>query len=268
MSSVRLELAWPNKDKFLLVPKDENGKPVWVEPNHPAAHEVRLTDFVDAVGDVNEEDPYADNLLFSGDGIDVLRVLKEVPEYRRHYRGRVKLIYIDPPFNTGQAFPHYDDWLEHSTWLSFMRDRLVMMRDLLSPSGSIWVHLDDTEVHRMRCLLDEVFGAQNFVATVIWEKTDSPRMDARHTIQYWFMPGMKSGVQTRKRTQAERLTFVSLTPTAVNTHGENFGSGAPTLFDQIGLVSGTHLRLQTGPRFGPFARTGKRGVGDGKKRKC
>lgn len=170
MSKVRLELVWPNKDKFLLVPKDEDGKPVWVEPNHPAAHEVRLTDFVDAIGEVNDAEPYSDNLLFTGDGLDVLRVLNEVPEYRRHYRGKVKLIYIDPPFNTGQAFDHYDDWLEHSTWLSFMRDRLVMMRDLLAPNGSIWVHLDDAEMHRMRSLMDEVFGAGKFVATVVWQK--------------------------------------------------------------------------------------------------
>jgi adenine-specific DNA-methyltransferase len=66
------------------------------------------------------------------------------------YRGKVKLVYIDPPFNTGQAFEHYDDWMEHSTWLSFMRERLLLIRDLLAPDGSVWVHLDDAEHHRMR----------------------------------------------------------------------------------------------------------------------
>jgi adenine-specific DNA-methyltransferase len=177
--SQRLELTWPGKDKFLLVPKDETGKPVWVEPDHPAAREVRLTDFISAHGEVNDEDPYDDNLLFTGDSLDVLRVLREVPEYARHYRGKVTLVYIDPPFNTGQTFTHYDDWMEHSTWLSFMRDRLLLIKDLLAPGGSVWVHLDDAEVHRMRCLMDEVFGADNFAATVIWEKTDSPRMDAK-----------------------------------------------------------------------------------------
>ena len=178
MSAPRLELTWPNKDKFLLVPKDEIGKPVWVSRDHPAAHEVRLTDFISSIGDVDEKDPYLDNLLFQGDGVDVLRVLSEVPEYRRHYRGKVKLIYIDPPFNTGQAFPHYDDWLEHSTWLSFMRDRLALMRDLLSQDGSIWIHLDDAEAHRMRCLMDEVFGAKNFVATIVWQRVDNARSRA------------------------------------------------------------------------------------------
>lgn len=117
VSNTRLELVWPGKDQFLLIPKDDDGKPVWVDRDHPAAHEVRLTDFTGAVGVVDEIDPFADNLLFTGDSLDVLRVLAEVPEYRRRYRGRVKCIYVDPPFNTGQTFTHYDDFLEHSVWL-------------------------------------------------------------------------------------------------------------------------------------------------------
>jgi adenine-specific DNA-methyltransferase len=176
--SQRLELVWPGKDKFLLVPKDENGKPVWVEPDHPAAREVRLTDFESSYGEANDADPYGDNLLFTGDSFDVLRVLREVPEFAQHYRGRVKLLYIDPPFNTGQTFTNYDDWMEHSTWLSFMRDRLLLAKDLLTPDGSVWVHLDDVEQHRMRSLMDEVFGPENFVATIIWQKADTLRNDA------------------------------------------------------------------------------------------
>lgn len=173
--STRLELTWPNKDKFLLAPEGQDGKPVWVERDHPAAHEVRLTEFTCEVGDVNAKAPYADNLLLTGDSLDVLRILSEVPEYRRHYRGKVKLIYIDPPFNTGQTFEHYDDWMEHSTWLSFMRDRLILMRELLAPDGSIWVQLDEVEQHRMRCLLDEVMGAANFVADLAVETNPKGR---------------------------------------------------------------------------------------------
>ena len=177
--NARLELVWPGKDKFLLVPKDEHGKPVWVERDHPAASEVRLTDVTGSVGDV-PEDPYTANLLFTGDSLDMLRVLTEVPEYRSIYRGKVKLVYIDPPFNTGQAFEHYDDWMEHSTWLSFMRERLLLIRELLATDGSVWVHLDDAEQHRMRLLMDEVFGPQNFIATVVWGKADSPRNSAKY----------------------------------------------------------------------------------------
>jgi adenine-specific DNA-methyltransferase len=172
-ASTRLELTWPNKDKFLLVPKDADGKPVWVDHDHPAAHEVRLSDFTQVYGTVAEADPFADNLMFTGDSLDVLRILSRVPEYAKHYRGKVKLVCIDPPFNTGQTFTHYDDWMEHSTWLSFMRDRLLLIKDLLAADGSVWVHLDDAEVHRMRCLMDEVFGADNFVATIFlaWTPT-------------------------------------------------------------------------------------------------
>jgi adenine-specific DNA-methyltransferase len=172
-------LTWPNKDKFLLSPSDESGKPVWVERTHPAANEVRLTNFKGQYGEVNESDPYVDNLLFTGDSLDVLRVLTRVPEFARHYRGKVKLIYLDPPFNTGTTFEHYDDWMEHSTWLSFMRDRLLLAKELLSHDGSIWMHWDDVEIHRMRLVMDEVFGSANFVASVIWEKTYAPRNDAK-----------------------------------------------------------------------------------------
>lgn len=179
LTAPRLELTWPGKDQFLLTPNGGEGKPVWVEQEHPAASEVRITDFTKAYGEVDEQNPYSDNLLFSGDSLDMLRVLAEVPEFRREYRGKVKLIYIDPPFNTGQTFSHYDDWMDHSTWLSFMKDRLPLLRDLLAPDGSIWVHLDDAESHRMRLLLDEAFGINNFVATVVWEKADSPRSSAR-----------------------------------------------------------------------------------------
>ena len=179
MAEARLELVWPGKDKFLLVPKDTDGKPVWVERDHPAASEVRLADFTGAVGDV-PDDPYAANLLFTGDSLDVLRILYEVPEYRSIYRGKVKLVYIDPPFNTGQAFEHYDDWMEHSTWLSFMRERLLLIRELLAPDGSVWVHLDDAEQHRMRLLLDEVFGPANFISTVVWQKIHARNNSAMH----------------------------------------------------------------------------------------
>lgn len=179
MTGSRLELLWPGKDKFLLVPKDEAGKPVWVERDHPAASEVRLNDFTGTVGEV-PDDPYAANLIFTGDSLDVLRILCEVPEYRSHYRGKIRLVYIDPPFNTGQAFEHYDDWMEHSTWLSFMRERLLLIRELLAPDGSVWVHLDDAEQHRMRCLMDEVFGPANFVATVVWQKIHARNNSAMH----------------------------------------------------------------------------------------
>lgn len=100
----RLELVWPGKEKFLLVPRDESGKPVWVEPDHPAAREVRLTDFTAEHGTVDGDDPWKDNLLFTGDSLDVLRVLREVPEFARHYRGKVGLVIWIPGLRPEMTF--------------------------------------------------------------------------------------------------------------------------------------------------------------------
>lgn len=129
------------------------------------ARAVRLLDDVGVVGEAGTE-----NLLIRGDSVDALRALVRTPEYAEQYRGKVKLVYIDPPFNTGQAFDHYDDSLEHSVWLGMMRERLVLIRELLAPDGSVWVHLDDAEMAYCRVLMDEVFGRQNFIATVVWQK--------------------------------------------------------------------------------------------------
>ena len=115
-------------------------------------------------------EPQDDNLLLLGESGDVLEALTRVPELAEKYVGKVKLIYIDPPFNTAQTFANYEDNLEHSVWLTMMRDRLLHLKKLLADDGSIWVHLDDVEVHRMRILLDEIFGAGNFISLISWEK--------------------------------------------------------------------------------------------------
>ena len=99
----RLELVWPKKDEFLLSPKGETGKPVWVPRTHPAASEVRIADFTDTCGHVGgNTDRAQDNLLFTGDSLDVLRILAEHPEFRRHYRSQVKCVYIDPRSTPGR----------------------------------------------------------------------------------------------------------------------------------------------------------------------
>lgn len=179
----KLELTWFNKDKALI--PTENGKYgyTWVDPKDPRYCETRtlvIDDLVTGTQAPKDDDtvyseradlePTDDNLLITGESGDVLEALTRVPELADKYVGKVKCIYIDPPFNTAQTFPNYEDNLEHSIWLTMMRDRLVHLRQLLSDDGSIWVHLDDVENHRMRVLLDEVFGAGNFVADISWEK--------------------------------------------------------------------------------------------------
>jgi adenine-specific DNA-methyltransferase len=118
-------------------------------------------------------DPGAANMLIHGDNLLALKALEQ------EFAGRVKCIYIDPPYNTGAAFEHYNDNLEHSTWLSLMVPRLQILRNLLREDGSIWISIDDDEGHYLKVLCDEVFGRENFVNTVIWEKKYSPQNDAK-----------------------------------------------------------------------------------------
>ena len=115
-----------------------------------------------------------ENLLLQGDNLEALRALLPF------YAGRVKCIYIDPPYNTGSAFEHYDDSLEHSKWLAMIVPRLQLLREFLSEDGSIWVSIDDREGHYLKVVMDEVFGRDNFIDTVIWRKNYSPKSSARH----------------------------------------------------------------------------------------
>jgi adenine-specific DNA-methyltransferase len=176
--SGRLELTWTNKHKALL--SDDAGNYQWVPPSDYRVAEVRLLRDAGRVGEVGPEKKRAqDNLLIRGDALNALTSLARLPEFKNELVGKVKLAYIDPPFNTQQSFLHYDDALEHSVWLTMMRDRLEQIKTLLDPErGSVWVHCDDSEMPYCRILMDEVFDRENFVAVVIWEKADSARNDA------------------------------------------------------------------------------------------
>lgn len=114
-----------------------------------------------------------DNVLVHGDNLLALRALES------NYEGQVKCIFIDPPYNTGSAFEHYDDGLEHSLWLSMLRDRLDVLNRLLSHDGSIWITVDDNESHYLKVLCDEIFGRRNFVANAIWQKKYTVANDAK-----------------------------------------------------------------------------------------
>ena len=125
---------------------------------------------LDEVSDLSISDPAGggdDNLLVQGDNLEALRALLPF------YAGRVKCIYIDPPYNTGSAFEHYDDSLEHAKWLAMMVPRLHLLREFLREDGSIWVSIDDYEGHYLKVLMDEVFGRRNFIANLVWQKRTS-----------------------------------------------------------------------------------------------
>lgn len=118
-------------------------------------------------------DPDSENMLIHGDNLIALQALQQ------DYAGKSKCIFIDPPYNTGSAFEQYDDGVEHSIWLTMMRDRLVLLRELLSDDGSIWISLDDNEVFYLKVLMDEIFSRKCFVGTVIWRSSDNSNNDAK-----------------------------------------------------------------------------------------
>jgi adenine-specific DNA-methyltransferase len=145
----KLELTWIGKEnRPRLEPR------VLVEDPEKSYH---------ASQRVSDKDIF-DNRLIFGDNLLALKALEQ------EFAGKVKCVFIDPPYNTGSAFTHYDDGVEHSIWLSLMRDRLELLRRLLSEDGSLWITIDDNEAHYLKVLCDEVFGRANFIHNVIWEK--------------------------------------------------------------------------------------------------
>ena len=109
-------------------------------------------------------DAHAENMLIHGDNLLALKALEQ------EYAGKIKCIYIDPPYNTGNAFEHYDDMQEHSLWLNLMYHRLVLLKNLLHTEGSIWISIDDDECHYLKVMMDEVFGRSSFIASNVWQK--------------------------------------------------------------------------------------------------
>jgi adenine-specific DNA-methyltransferase len=158
MSKQKLELTWIGKEKRpRLEPRILLEDP---EKSYHAKHRVTENDLFD-------------NRLIFGDNLLALKALEA------EFAGKVKCVFIDPPYNTGSAFTHYDDGLEHSIWLGLMRDRLEIIRRLLAEDGSLWITIDDNECHYLKVLCDEVFGRANFVANIVWQKKYSKQNDAK-----------------------------------------------------------------------------------------
>lgn len=159
MKNTKLELTWIGKNtRPRLEPR------ILLEDPALSYHAVRR---------VTTEDNYH-NYLIHADNLLALKALEQ------EFTGKIKCIYIDPPYNTGSAFEHYEDGLEHSLWLSMMRDRLEMLRRLLSEDGSIWISIDDNEAHYLKVLCDEIFGRSNFISSIIWQKIYTVKNTAKH----------------------------------------------------------------------------------------
>jgi adenine-specific DNA-methyltransferase len=155
----KLELTWIGKDER---PKLEPR--ILLEDPSKSYHAKKR---------VTAEDIF-DNRLIFGDNLLALKALEQ------EFAGQIKCVFIDPPYNTGTAFTHYDDGLEHSIWLGLMRDRLEVIRRLMADDGSLWITIDDNEAHYLKVLCDEVFGRANFVATVVWQKLHARNNSAQH----------------------------------------------------------------------------------------
>lgn len=155
MKQQRLELTWIGKDERprleprILVEDQAKG--------HRAA--------------TWREGEYSDNMLIQGDNLLALKALEA------EYTGKIKCVFIDPPYNTGSAFEHFNDGLEHSLWLTMIRDRLELIYRLLAEDGSLWVTLDDNEAHYFKVMCDEVFGRANYMTSIVWEKDKGRRSD-------------------------------------------------------------------------------------------
>ena len=159
MATQKLELTWIGKDQRpRLEPRILLEDP---KRSHHAA--TRVTD-----------NDLFDNRLIKGDNLLALKALEA------EFAGKVKCVFIDPPYNTGSAFTHYDDGLEHSIWLGLMRDRLEIIRRLMADDGSLWITIDDNEAHYLKVMCDEIFGRRNFVANVVWQKAYTSNQTAKH----------------------------------------------------------------------------------------
>lgn len=117
--------------------------------------------------------PWRGNMLIHGDNLLALRALEQ------DFAGQVKCIFIDPPYNTGSAFEQYDDNVEHSIWLNLMYARLKVLRTLLADDGTIWIALDDNEVHYCKVMCDEIFGRSNFIQSIVWRSSDNSNNDSK-----------------------------------------------------------------------------------------
>jgi adenine-specific DNA-methyltransferase len=223
-SNPKLELTWIGKEnRPRLEPRILLEDP---ERSYHAKHRVSGKDIF------NNRLIFGDNLL--------------APKGLEHeFAGKIKCVLIDPPYNTGSAFAHYDDGVEHSLWLSLMRDRLEMLQKLMAETGTIWVFLDDNEVHYSKVMMDEVFGRATFITSVVWRSGDAPNNDAKQfsvdhntILVYSKMPGWLSNPLARTEDANAHYTNPDNDPNGPWFQG-NLSSPHPRKNLQFNIISPT-----------------------------
>jgi adenine-specific DNA-methyltransferase len=169
-------LTWPGKDS--LAKNEDAGNNNSFNETNPLFVQKAFTRFeshsINGIENV-EDFTTQDNFIIKGDNLTVLYSIKDL------FVNKVKLVYIDPPYNTGKNSFNYKDHFDHSAWLTFMRQRLAVAKELLTEDGSLWINIDDRESHYLKVIGDEIFGRENFVINFIWQKKYSPANDAK-----WF----------------------------------------------------------------------------------
>lgn len=227
-----VQLVWPNKDLTLYA--SASGGYEWVSPQDTAT--LPKPQFENLW---NKPGPTG-NVLAIGDGLDVLDALAAGTNV---FASGIRLVYIDPPFNTNADVRQYNDMMDRSMWLSMIRDRLNALKPLLSDNASIWVHLDDAEVHRARALLDEVFGEKAFVASVIWQKkTTRDSRAAFSTNHDTILVYAPSGP---KKWKTSRNLLVKDASHLVNKDDDPRGPWTDAPFTAPGYRSGQQYKIET-----------------------
>mgnify|MGYP003646528364 CR=1 FL=1 len=227
-----VQLVWPNKDSTLYA--SASGGYEWVSPRHTATLSVPQLEILQSHPGASS------NVLAIGDGLDVLDALAVGSDV---FACGIRLVYIDPPFNTNADVRQYDDMMDRSMWLSMLRDRLSALKPFLSDNASIWVHLDDAEVHRARAILDEVFGEKAFVASVIWQKkTTRDSRAAFSTNHDTILVYAPSGP---KKWKTSRNLLVKDASHLVNKDDDPRGPWTDAPFTAPGYRSGQQYKIET-----------------------
>lgn len=174
-----------------------------------------------------------DNMIIQGDNLAALKAL--LP----YYKGAVKCIYADPPYNTGSAFEHYDDNVEHSTWLSLMYPRLELMKDLLAEDGSIWISIDDREYANLKLICDEIFDYDCFVSNISWQRTYSTRNDSKgivNEVEHILVYSKRKGWQPNKLPRTDAMDKLYKNPDNDHTAWTSSDAFAPGASTHQGMV--------------------------------
>ncbi len=227
-----VQLVWPNKHLTLYA--SASGGYEWVSPRDTTTLPVPRLE------NLGSQPGASGNVLAIGDGLDVLDALAAGSDC---LASGIRLVYIDPPFNTNADVRQYDDMMDRSMWLSMLRDRVSALKPFLSDNASIWVHLDDAEVHRARAILDEVFGEKAFVASVIWQKkTTRDSRAAFSTNHDTILVYAPSGP---KKWKISRNLLVKDASHLVNKDDDPRGPWTDAPFTAPGYRSGQQYKIET-----------------------